>query len=95
MERSVCSISLCLLLAAAASGSLASITASNGSRLSMGCACGEAKVGRKHRRVNDKTSIEAQVRIVNGYEPHKRPWMVFIQVLSRGENEVLHIEVLV
>lgn len=48
----------------------------------MGCKCGIAKKGKfspKSRKFPDE-----QVRIVAGYEPQHRPWMVYFQIAQNG-----------
>jgi len=64
--------------------------------LDYGCKCGHANKGElagyKHKKNSGRLSQDS--RIVNGYEPNRRPWMAFIQLhpasgslaLSKGQQ---------
>ncbi len=52
--------------------------------LSMGCECGEGEEGRAEEGGRGEDLLlggDAQVRIVDGYEPKRRPWMVYLQAM--------------
>ena len=48
----------------------------------MGCKCGIAKKGTA--KIKNKNFPDEQVRIVSGYEPKHRPWMVYFQIAQNG-----------
>ncbi len=62
--------------------------------LSMGCECGEGEEGRAEEGGRGEDLLlggDAQVRIVDGYEPKRRPWMVYLQAICFGnENRFCH-----
>ena len=58
-------------------------TAVRGKFRTMGCRpCGAAKMGKMDpsKLNNAPTTPEEEPRIVNGYEPESRPWMVHLQI---------------
>ncbi len=62
--------------------------------LSMGCECGEGEEGRAEEAGRGEDLLlggDAQVRIVDGYEPKRRPWMVYLQAICFGnKNRFCH-----
>ena len=58
--------------------------------LSMGCECGEGEEGRAEEAGRGEDLLlggDAQVRIVDGYEPKRRPWMVYLQAICFEEKK--------
>ena len=66
-----------MILAAA----MAPTTAARGKFRTMGCRpCGVAKMGKMDMSKMNAPAPEEEPRIVNGYEPESRPWMVHMQI---------------
>ena len=56
-------------------------TTARGRFRTMGCRpCGVAKMGKMDMSKLNAPTPEEEPRIVNGYEPESRPWMVHMQI---------------